>query len=75
MQGIVKWFNPEKGYGFIEQQGVGGDVFVHYSQIIEMDGYRTLAEGDPVEFEVEQRPKGLHALNVVVLRTEGDPRG
>jgi CspA family cold shock protein len=70
MQGIVKWFNPAKGYGFIEQQGDGSDVFVHYSEI-QMDGYRTLAEGESVEFEVEQRPKGLHALNVVALKTEG----
>jgi CspA family cold shock protein len=60
--GKVKWFNDAKGYGFIEQEG-GGDVFVHFSQI-RMDGYKTLAEGQPVQFELRQGDKGLHALNV-----------
>jgi CspA family cold shock protein len=60
--GTVKWFSPEKGYGFISQPD-GQDVFVHYSSI-EGDGYRNLAEGESVEFELEDGPKGPHATNV-----------
>jgi CspA family cold shock protein len=60
--GTVKWFNDKKGFGFIEQQG-GDDVFVHYSAIVS-EGFKTLAEGDHVAFEVSNGPKGLHALNV-----------
>jgi len=63
-QGIVKWFNESKGYGFI-QQASGEDVFVHFSAI-QGDGYRTLAEGAAVEFDVEQGPKGLQAVNVTL---------
>jgi CspA family cold shock protein len=59
----VKWFNDQKGYGFIEQEGGGGDVFVHYSSIAG-DGFKTLAEGDEVEFDVTQGPKGPKAENV-----------
>jgi cold shock CspA family protein len=62
-RGKVKWFNDAKGYGFIEQDG-GEDVFVHFSAI-QMDGFKTLAEGQVVEFEVKQGDKGLHAANVV----------
>ncbi len=62
MHGRVKWFNDVKGYGFIEQEG-GDDVFVHFS-VIDMEGFRTLAEGETVEFEVETRDRGLHAKNV-----------
>jgi CspA family cold shock protein len=62
-RGKVKWFNETKGYGFIEQEG-GQDVFVHFSAI-EMDGYRTLAEGQTVEFEVKPGPKGLAAEHVM----------
>jgi CspA family cold shock protein len=62
-KGKVKWFNDAKGYGFIEQDG-GEDVFVHFSAI-QMDGFKTLAEGQVVEFEVQQGDKGLHATNVV----------
>jgi cold shock protein len=62
-KGKVKWFNDAKGYGFIEQEG-GADVFVHFSQI-QMDGFKTLAEGQAVEFEVQAGDKGLHATNVV----------
>jgi CspA family cold shock protein len=62
-QGTVKWFNPEKGYGFIEQEDGGGDVFVHYKQI-QSNGFRTLEENQKVEFEIEQSPKGPQALNV-----------
>jgi CspA family cold shock protein len=63
IKGKVKWFNDAKGYGFIEQEG-GEDVFVHFSSI-QMDGFKTLAEGQVVEFEVQQGDKGLHATNVV----------
>ncbi len=61
-EGTVKWFSNEKGYGFIAREG-GDDVFVHHSKI-EMEGYRSLVEGQRVEFEVEQGPKGLQATNV-----------
>ena len=60
--GTVKWFNAEKGFGFISQSD-GADVFVHHSAI-QMSGYRALDEGQQVEFEVQQGPKGLQAANV-----------
>lgn len=63
--GTVKWFNATKGYGFIERKG-GPDVFVHYSAI-ESDGYRTLQEGQQVEFSIEQGPKGLQAAKVTIV--------
>lgn len=62
-KGKVKWFNDSKGYGFIEQEG-GADVFVHFSAI-SMDGFKTLAEGDAVEFEVKGGEKGLAAAKVI----------
>jgi len=62
-QGTVKWFNAEKGYGFIECED-GNDVFVHFSAI-NMEGYKTLAEGDAVEFDVIDGNKGPQAANVV----------
>ena len=62
-QGIVKWFNDSKGFGFISQDDGGNDVFVHHTAI-ESEGFRTLAEGQRVEFEVQQGPKGLQAANV-----------
>ena len=61
-QGRVKWFNDAKGFGFIEQEG-GDDVFVHFSAI-KGDGFKSLAEGQQVNFEVVQGPKGLQAANV-----------
>ena len=61
-RGKVKWFNDAKGYGFIEQDS-GEDVFVHFSSI-QMEGFKTLAEGTAVEFEVQAGAKGLHATNV-----------
>lgn len=62
--GRVKWFNDAKGYGFIEQPDGGEDVFVHFSAIT-MDGFKTLAEGEEVEFELRQTDKGLQAANVM----------
>ena len=62
-QGTVKWFNASKGYGFIQRQS-GEDVFVHFSAI-QSEGYKTLNEGQAVEFEVKTGPKGLQAENVV----------
>ena len=61
-KGTVKWFNGAKGYGFISRNG-GEDVFVHFKSIAG-DGYKSLNEGDQVEFEVERGPKGLQAANV-----------
>lgn len=61
--GTVKWFNEAKGFGFISQEGSSEDVFVHFSAI-QGDGFKTLAEGEAVEFEVTQGPKGLQASNV-----------
>lgn len=62
-KGKVKWFNAEKGYGFIEGEG-GGDVFVHFSAIV-MDGYKALEEGAEVEFDIIEGAKGPQAANVV----------
>ncbi len=64
-KGVVKWFNPAKGYGFI-QRSTGEDVFVHFSAI-QMDGYRKLDQGVEVEFDLKQGPKGLQAENVSPL--------
>ncbi len=69
--GKVKWFSDEKGYGFIEQGEGDPDVFVHFSAI-QGDGFRSLNEGDEVEFEVEQGQKGLQAASVTV--TNAAPR-
>ena len=65
MTGKVKWFNAEKGYGFIEREEVG-DVFVHFSAI-QADGFKTLEEGQAVEFDVVEGPRGEQAANVVRL--------
>ncbi len=64
-QGTVKWFNNEKGYGFISRNS-GGDVFVHHTAI-QGSGFKSLNEGDSIEFDVAQGPKGLQAQNVVKL--------
>ena len=63
--GTVKWFNDEKGFGFIQQEG-GKDVFVHFRAIVS-DGYKTLPEGQRVEFDVEEGQKGLQAANVQAI--------
>ena len=64
-QGIVKWFNDRKGYGFISQED-GNDVFVHFSSI-DSPGYKTLAEGDRVDFDIEESDRGPEAKNVKKL--------
>lgn len=61
--GTVKWFNSTKGFGFIEPEGGGEDVFIHFSEII-MDGYKQLSEGQKVEYEVTQGDKGYKASNI-----------
>ncbi|HAY61711.1 MAG: cold-shock protein [Acidaminococcaceae bacterium] len=66
MTGKVKWFNAEKGYGFIERED-GGDVFVHYSAI-QVDGYKTLEDGQAVEFDVVQGNRGEQAANVKPIK-------
>jgi cold shock protein len=63
--GTVKWFNASKGYGFLAREG-GPDVFVHFSAI-QTEGFKTLNEGQAVEFEIEQGPKGLQAANVKAI--------
>ncbi|MEY9931105.1 CspA family cold shock protein [Catenulispora sp. GP43] len=65
--GTVKWFNAEKGFGFIEQDGGGPDVFAHFSNIA-ADGYRELQEGQRVSFEITQGQKGPQAVNIVPAR-------
>lgn len=67
IKGKVKWFNNAKGYGFIEYDN-GEDIFIHYSAILS-DGYKTLVEGQFVEFELVQTAKGLQAKNVVEIKT------
>jgi CspA family cold shock protein len=66
--GTVKWFNDAKGFGFIEPDGGGEDVFAHFSAI-QMDGFRTLKQGSKVRFEVVQGPKGQLAQNIATVET------
>lgn len=82
LKGVVKWFNDAKGFGFIEHPS-GRDVFVHYS-VIESEGFKSLKDGDPVEYEIKEGPKGLHAARVCkkgaaegssAERVEGDGEG
>lgn len=68
MSGHVKWFNNEKGYGFIDYTA-GEDIFVHYSAI-KQEGYKSLAEGQKVVFDLIETPKGLQAINVVAITEE-----
>jgi len=70
--GKVKWFNNAKGYGFILPEGGGEDLFVHYSSI-QMEGYKTLKAGQDVTFDVQQGPKGFHAVNIVGLAGDDEP--
>lgn len=67
--GKVKWFNNSKGFGFIESEHRSGDIFAHYSTI-QMEGYRTLKAGQEVDFELEEGPKGLHAVQIVPHNSE-----
>lgn len=67
--GIVKWFNNQKGFGFICQEEGGEDIFAHFSAIV-MDGYKSLKAGQKVHFEVNNGPKGLHAMNIRATETE-----
>ncbi|WP_097086268.1 MULTISPECIES: cold shock domain-containing protein CspD [unclassified Pseudomonas] len=62
-KGKVKWFNNAKGYGFVNEDGKTEDLFAHYSAI-QMEGYKTLKAGQPVQFDTVQGPKGLHAVNI-----------
>ena len=69
--GSVKWFNNAKGYGFITNEDIDGDIFVHYSQIVG-DGFKTLREGEEVEFILRRGAKGYHAANVVRIEAQGE---
>ena len=68
MNGRVKWFNNEKGYGFIDHSS-GEDIFVHYSAI-KQDGYKTLSEGQIVDFDLIETPKGLQSINVCTVNSD-----
>ena len=69
--GTVKWFNDAKGFGFIEPEAGGEDVFAHFSAI-QMDGFRTLKQGGRVSFEVVQGPKGQLAQNIAAIEPQGE---
>jgi cold shock protein len=70
--GTVKWFNDAKGFGFIEPEGGGADVFAHFSAI-QMDGFRTLRQGSKVSFEVAEGPKGQLAQNILLIESGPAP--
>ena len=72
--GKVKWFNNAKGYGFVVSEASGEDLFAHFSSI-QMDGYKTLKAGQDVQFDVEQGPKGLHAVNIRPMESQTPPAG
>jgi CspA family cold shock protein len=67
--GTVKWFNNAKGYGFVTPDEGEQDVFIHFSAI-EMDGYKTLKEGQKIQFDINEGPKGLHAANVQMVEQQ-----
>jgi CspA family cold shock protein len=69
--GIVKWFNDAKGFGFIEPEGGGADVFAHFSAV-QMEGFRTLKQGSRVEYELQQGPKGNLAQNIRPMSGQAD---
>ncbi|MBO6751832.1 MULTISPECIES: cold-shock protein [Spongiibacter] len=69
--GVVKWFNNAKGYGFILSEDGGDEIFAHYSAIT-MEGYKTLKAGQSVSFDAEQGPKGLHAVNILAAGGSSD---
>ncbi|HOF18681.1 MAG TPA: cold shock domain-containing protein [Phycisphaerae bacterium] len=71
-KGTVKWFDNSKGYGFVRAEGEDKDIFVHHS-CIQAEGFRTLKEGESVQFEVVQGPKGLKAENVIRLEAAAQP--
>ena len=70
--GTVKWFNDAKGFGFIEPEAGGEDIFAHFSAI-QMDGFRTLKQGGRVRFEIVQGPKGQLAQNIAAIDADGEP--
>lgn len=72
--GRVKWFNNSKGYGFVRPDNGGDDLFVHYSYI-NMEGYKTLKAGQPVNFDVKEASKGHHAINLTLGEETGDGAG
>ncbi|MEM6647774.1 MAG: cold shock domain-containing protein [Bacteroidota bacterium] len=69
---LVKWFDAKKGYGFLEHPDGGADIFIHYSNILSDDRYKTLRTGQEVRFEMNDGPKGVHAHNVEALHDEED---
>ncbi|HXF49943.1 MAG TPA: cold shock domain-containing protein [Verrucomicrobiae bacterium] len=73
-RGKVKWFNEKKGFGFIIEEGGGPDIFVHYTAIAS-DGFKTLMEGEEVEFTLSQGPKGPQATNVIRLKRQEARQG
>ena len=73
-KGVVKWFSNAKGYGFISPEKGEEDIFAHFSAI-EMEGYKTLKRGQPVEFEISDGPKGLHASNIKADESQGSGSG
>ncbi|MBD3185882.1 cold-shock protein [Candidatus Bathyarchaeota archaeon] len=75
MKGTVKWFSARKGYGFIAVDDQEGDIFVHYSNIVSDDEFKTLRGGDEVEFEVQEGRKGPEAINVVITKAAAPEGG